>query len=181
MIGIAALLLVSSATSAEPARESLAAAADRGARELARTAPLLLAPQSQNAWGRVHALDTGARVRVITLEGASAEGRLERATEDVIVIAAGDARPPVEFRRETVARVQRQTKGSLLGGVLGVAAGALAGVVTAANLAMKECGESCSDEKALIALSLVGMPIAGGYAGATLMPRASWTNVYERR
>ena len=93
----------------------------------------------------------------------------------------GAALPPVEFRRDAIARIQRPTKGSVLGGVIGAAAGALAGVAASVNLAMKQCGASCSDEKALIGLSLVGMPIAGGYLGAKLMPRRAWTNVYERR
>ena len=180
-IAIAALLVASTTATAAPPRESLAAASVRHAHELAKMSSLSSSRSSQEAWARVHALETGSRVRVIDVTGAPTEGRLAGVTDDRITLTTNGNASPVELERDAIARIQRPTKGSVLGGVLGVAVGALAGVVTSVNLGMKQCGESCNDEKALIGLSLVGMPIAGGFAGAKLMPRAAWTNVYERR
>ena len=76
--------------------------------------------------------------------------------------------PPV---RAAVSTVGRPSKGAVIGGILGAAVGAVAGVATSVNLGMKQCGASCSDEKALIGLSLVGMPVAGAYLGAKLFGR----------
>ncbi len=59
-------------------------------------------------------------------------------------------------------------RGSPLGAVIGAGVGIVAGVWLALGLAFKQCGRSCSDEKFLIGLSLVGTPIAGGFLGYRL-------------
>jgi uncharacterized protein YqgC (DUF456 family) len=56
-------------------------------------------------------------------------------------------------------------RGSVVGAVLGASAGGVIGFFSAMSLAFKQCGGSCDDEKALMALSLVGLPIAGGLLG----------------
>ena len=144
---------------------------------IAIVATLFIGSQAvtQDGWAKVARLDPGSMVRVITTDGASREGRLDRVTDDRIVLTTG------EFQRDAVARVQRHTRGSILGAVIGAAAGGFLGVGTAVALADKQCGQSCADEKALIGLSLVGMPAAGGFLGAKLMPRAKWKDVYRRR
>ena len=68
-----------------------------------------------------------------------------------------------------------------VGAAVGVGAGVLAGFVTALNLAYKQCGTSCSDEKGLMALSLVGMPIGGGWLGYKLPGgNRALTTIYKR-
>jgi hypothetical protein len=62
-------------------------------------------------------------------------------------------------------RTLRRTRGSIFGAVGGAAGGFLLGGVLALNLAFKNCGGGCGDEKALIGLSLVGLPVAGGLLG----------------
>ncbi len=79
--------------------------------------------------------------------------------------------PPGPARSEAVSTVQRPSKGAVIGGILGAAVGAVAGVATSVHLSMKQCGASCADEKALIGLSLVGMPVIGAYLGAKLFGR----------
>jgi hypothetical protein len=39
------------------------------------------------------------------------------------------------------------------------------GVGLAIEYATRDCGSSCSDERAMIGVSLIGIPIAGGLAG----------------
>lgn len=173
IISIAALLVATSTVTPVPARESLVAASARSAREIAKT--MSMAPAVQDGWARVGQLTPGSMVRVIMLDGTSREGRFDRVTDDRIVLTTGD------FERDAIAKVQRPTRGSILGGVIGAAAGGLLGVYTAFSLAFKQCGESCSDEGTLMIASLVGMPIAGGYLGAKFLPRPQWTDVYKRR
>ena len=86
-----------------------------------------------------------------------------------LAFAAPLSPPPAE--RAVVATVARPSKGAVIGGILGAAVGAVAGVATSVNLGMKQCGGSCADEKALIGLSLVGMPVVGAYLGAKLFGR----------
>jgi hypothetical protein len=74
---------------------------------------------------------------------------------------------------ETIARADVVTvagplgtrRGSVVGAVIGASGGLLLGLVSTAHLAFKQCGGSCKDEKALIALSLAGLPVAGGFLG----------------
>jgi hypothetical protein len=63
------------------------------------------------------------------------------------------------------AAAARRSKRGAIGAVIGAAAGAVLGVGLAVNYATRQCGSSCSDEKALIWASLIGIPIGGGVAG----------------
>ena len=63
------------------------------------------------------------------------------------------------------------SKGAVIGGIVGGVVGAVAGVATSAHLAMRQCGSTCTDEKVLIGVSLVGMPLAGAFLGAKLFGR----------
>jgi hypothetical protein len=49
--------------------------------------------------------------------------------------------------------------------VIGAAAGAVLGVGLAVSYATRQCGSSCGDERAMIWVSLIGIPVAGGFAG----------------
>jgi hypothetical protein len=59
----------------------------------------------------------------------------------------------------------RNSKRGVIGAVIGAAAGAVLGVGLAIEYATRDCGSSCSDERAMIGVSLIGIPIAGGLAG----------------
>jgi len=86
-----------------------------------------------------------------------------------------------EIGYESIAEIQRPVRGSLVGGLLGVAAGGALGLFSAAHLIYKPCGGNCKDEGVLLFGSLIGLPIAGGYVGAKAMPHRDWTAVYRRR
>ena len=59
----------------------------------------------------------------------------------------------------------RQSKRGVIGAVIGAAAGAVLGVGLAIGYATRDCGSSCGDERAMIGVSLIGIPVAGGLAG----------------
>ena len=79
--------------------------------------------------------------------------------------------PPAPPPSSAVSTVSRPSKGTVIGAIIGGAVGAVAGVATSVNLAMKQCGSTCADEKTLIGVSLVGMPIVGAFLGAKLFGR----------
>jgi hypothetical protein len=68
-------------------------------------------------------------------------------------------------RAETRVGAARQSKRGAIGAVIGAAAGAVLGVGLAVGLATRDCGSGCGDERAMIWVSLIGIPIAGGLAG----------------
>jgi hypothetical protein len=63
------------------------------------------------------------------------------------------------------AAAARRSNRGVIGAVIGAAAGAVLGVGLAIGYATRECGSSCSDERAMVGVSLIGIPIAGGLAG----------------
>lgn len=171
-LGLCALLLMPMPALAQN-DESLRAAAIRSASVVASSTDP--AGQSADDWGKVRRLEEGSQVRVTLRDGSVREGRLGTVNDDSMLVNAAS------IPRDAIDRVERRTRGSIIGGVIGAAAGAFAGVFTAASLAFKQCGESCGDEKLLMIGAVIGMPVAGGYLGAKLAPRKPWTTVYRGR
>ena len=105
-----------------------------------------------------------------------AEGPIARATA-LELAKLEHAEAAAEFNRvhyglrtdaphgEATAAAARQSKRGAIGAVIGVAAGALLGVGLAVGYATRQCGSSCADERAMIWVSLIGIPVAGGLAG----------------
>ena len=107
---------------------------------------------------------------------APADGPIARATARELAKLEHPG-PAAEFNRddrviqdaalhaEAPALAARQSKRGVIGAVIGAAAGAVLGVGLAIGYATRDCGSSCSDERVMIGVSLVGIPIAGGLAG----------------
>jgi hypothetical protein len=122
-------------------------------------------------WARVRQLAQ----QEIVLHTVGAQPRACRvvAVDDTgltVVDTEGSNRMPRRVGRADVTEIRRWTgrRGSVVGAVIGAGAGAFLGVVTALNLAVKDCGGGCGDEKFLMGVSLVGMPLAGGWLGYKL-------------
>lgn len=158
-------------------RESLTASAIRIARDIAIEKPA--APQSRRAdWGNVRDLDTGSRVRVTLRSGIFKEGTLAEVDDDrIVLLSTSNVR--TEIARQDVSEVAKPLRYSIVGGVLGAAVGGVLGVGSAVTFALKQCGESCNDERLMVWGSLIVLPIAGGYGGARLGALGRWTTVYR--
>ena len=105
----------------------------------------------------------------------SADGPIGRATALELAKLEHSA-PATEFNAvhrvlkaeasgEAPAAAARQSKRGVIGAVIGAAAGAVLGVGLAVSYATRNCGSSCGDERAMIWVSLVGIPVAGALAG----------------
>jgi hypothetical protein len=70
-------------------------------------------------------------------------------------------------------------RGSLVGAAIGATGGFVLGYASAVRLAYKQCGGSCSDERALMGLSVVGLPIAGALLGYQANPRVTQEIIYR--
>jgi hypothetical protein len=91
--------------------------------------------------------------------------RLERSGPVFELTRDGRAINPQALRGEAGAVAARQSRRGVIGAVIGAAAGALLGVGLAIGYATRDCGSSCTDERAMIGVSLIGIPVAGGLAG----------------
>jgi hypothetical protein len=88
----------------------------------------------------------------------------------------------VRIRRADVLVVAEPPKkrGTALGAIIGGAGGFLIGFGLAVAIATEnQCGASCNDEEALMALSVVGIPIAGGVLGYHAVSRTTQSVIYE--
>ena len=132
----------------------------------------IAAPQDPRYdWSRLRQLTTidivlfaqglaGGRCRIVAVEDAAL----------TVVDLESPNRTTLRIPRTDVSEIRQWTgrRGSPLGAVIGAAGGFALGLASAVALAYKQCGGSCADERILIGVSLVGMPIAGGLLGYRL-------------
>jgi len=138
-------------------------------------------------WSRVQRLAASTEI-VVSARGMTARKcRLVSADDTMLtVVDLEDVnRATRHIARDDVTEIRRWTgrRGSPLGAAIGAAGGFFLGYVSTVNLAYKQCGGSCADEKFLMGLSIVGMPIAGGVAGYYLFPtpgRRTLTTIYVK-
>jgi hypothetical protein len=112
---------------------------------------------------------------LVSFTTASAEGPIARAT--ALELAKLEQAALEEFNREdplrtgearhaeAAAAAARQSKRGVIGAVIGATVGAIVGVGLAVGYATRDCGSSCNDERVMIGVSLIGIPVAGGLAG----------------
>ncbi len=110
-------------------------------------------------------------------------GQFVSATDDELIVKERRWGRDERIDRDDVLRitVRRTThERSARFAAAGATLGAVAGVLSFAPLALKQCGRSCTDEKILLGLSIFGLPVAGGVLGWQLS--ATWATVliYER-
>jgi hypothetical protein len=122
----------------------------------------------------------GETVRVTEATGQEAEGQIIELSSSLVLQLPTGRR---ELAEPDVSKVRRWTgrRGSPLGAVIGAAAGAVAGSLIALGVAFQQCGGSCSDEKFLMGLSIIGIPVAGGFLGYYLPGgNRTLTTIYDR-
>lgn len=102
----------------------------------------------------------GRKCRIVAVEDAAL----------TLVDLESPNRTTLRIPRTDVSEIRQWTgrRGSPLGAVIGAAGGFVLGYLSAIELAYKQCGGSCADERILIGASLVGMPIGGGLLGYRL-------------
>jgi hypothetical protein len=134
------------------------------------------------SWSRVIGLAPGAKI-LVEVRGAAAVPRtFVGADESELVVKAPESRDVLQrFPRQDIVAIKTPPRrhGSKIGAAIGAAGGFVLGYAAAVNLAYKQCNGSCSDEKALMALSLVGLPIAGGWLGYQATSRTTEDVVYR--
>jgi hypothetical protein len=143
------------------------------------------AVQTENrrtSWSRVTGLAPGIEI-LVEVRGAAAVMRtFVRADEsELIVKTPGLSDVLQRLPRQDVVAIKTAPRrhGSKIGAAIGAAGGFVLGYAAAVHLAYKQCNGSCSDEKAFMALSLVGLPIAGGWLGYQASSRTTQDVIYR--
>jgi len=118
-------------------------------------------------WQRVRRLPVGSTVTVSATGRSAVSGQFMSADVEGITVVPLGSSTPLTIRRDAVVEVIARVphRGSKLGAVVGVGAGALVGFMSAVSLSDRDCGGNCADEKFLIGASLIGIPVAGGLIG----------------
>jgi len=116
-------------------------------------------------WSRVERLASDRELTVAAAGQPALRGNLVSA--DAAGISVRRSGVVERIGRQEVVEIRAATgrRGSKLGAVIGAGVGGFVGFVTALNVALRDCGGNCSDEKFLVGLSLVGSPVAGGVLG----------------
>jgi hypothetical protein len=134
------------------------------------------------SWARVIGLAPGAKI-LVEVRGAAAVPRTFVAADESELVVKAPESPDVlqRFPRQDIVAIKSPPRrhGSKIGAAIGAAGGFVLGYAAAVNLAYKQCNGSCSDEKALMALSLVGLPIAGGWLGYQANSRTTEDAIYR--
>lgn len=133
-------------------------------------------------WSRVIALAPGTKILVEARGAAPVPRTFVAADESELVVKAPESPDVLQrFSRQDIVAIKAPPRrhGSKIGAAIGAAGGFVLGYAAAVNLAYKQCNGSCSDEKALMALSLVGLPIAGGWLGYQAKSRTTEDVIYR--
>lgn len=132
-------------------------------------------------WWRVSLIKPGTELLVETVD-RKGRWRLRDVTDRELIVATKDD-PPVllQIPRTDVRQVSvRKRQGSGWGALAGLIAGISVGFRTGVALGFKQCGSSCSDEGALMLLSLIGVPAAAAWAGHHLAGRTKEVVVFRQ-
>jgi hypothetical protein len=134
------------------------------------------------SWARVIGLAPGTKI-LVEVRGAAVASRIfVRADEFELIVKVPELSNVLQrLPRQDIVTVKTppRRRGSVIGAAIGAAGGFVLGYAAAAHLAYKQCNGSCSEEKALMALSLVGLPIAGGWLGYQADSRTTQDVIYR--
>jgi hypothetical protein len=134
------------------------------------------------SWTRVIALAPGTKI-LVEVRGAAVASRIfVQADESELIVKVPELSDVLQRlpRQDIVAiKTPPRRRGSVIGASIGAAGGFVLGYASAVHLAYKQCNGSCSDEKALMGLSLVGFPIAGAWLGYQANSRTTQDVIYR--
>jgi hypothetical protein len=133
------------------------------------------------SWDALRQTLSAGRVQVQRKDGKKFSGEaLSLSDTELVIERKGKAE---SFKRDEVKKVWQVAPPSrrkrAIFGAIGGAAGFLVGVPIAVSLGFKQCGGSCADEGAGMLAALIGLPVAGVFAGRALAGRGKRTLLYS--
>jgi hypothetical protein len=148
------------------------------------TSPEVLAQQaatSNQSWNVLQQTLSTGKVMVEKKNGRKVTGELKSLSDTELVIERKGK--PETFSRDEVKNVWTVAPPSRMKqtvfGAAGLAGGLFAGIFIAVGLGFKDCGGSCADEGTGIVAALIGLPVAGVFAGRWLAGSGKRMLVYS--
>jgi hypothetical protein len=139
-------------------------------------------PAQDPAWSGVERLPGGVSLSIAVDGQPAVHGPLVSADSGGLSIRLGDGRVERVVRANVVeVRQLTRARGSKRNAIIGAAAGGFLGYLMAVNLALRDCGGDCSDERFLVGASLAGTPVAGGLLGYYAFGGRETSRVIYRR
>ncbi|MBS1790621.1 MAG: hypothetical protein JST85_23080 [Acidobacteria bacterium] len=133
------------------------------------------------SWDALKQTLTAGKVMVETKSGKKRTGQFTSISDTELVLERkGKPEPIPRAEVKTVWTVAPPSRAKQTAfGALGLAGGLLGGVFIAVGLGFKECGGSCADEGTGIIAALIGLPVAGLFAGRALAGNGKRTLVFS--
>ena len=130
-------------------------------------------------WSGVTGLAPGTKILVEVRGGLAASRIFVKADDSELIVRDLDVLQRIPRPDIVAITMPPQRRGSLIGAAIGAGGGFILGFASAVHFAYKQCNGSCSDEKAFMALSLVGFPVAGGLLGYQVNARTTQRVIYR--
>ena len=128
-------------------------------------------------WTTVTTLAPGTDVRVEVSGQSATRGRLERVTDDSVVLTTAQSQQT--FSRQQIVRISQRKNGHRVRNAL-IGAGIGAGAGLGIGLAAGRCTQLCIVSPGLIRGSLAGAgAVVGAFVGVVL-PSGGWKEVYKQ-
>jgi hypothetical protein len=128
-------------------------------------------------WNNVSTLAPGTDVRVEVSGQSATRGRLERVTDDSVVLTA--AKSQQTFARPQIVRISQRKEGHRVRNAL-IGAGIGAGAGLGVGLAAGRCTQFCIVSPGLIRGALAGAgAVVGAFVGV-ILPSGGWKEVYKQ-
>lgn len=151
---------------------------------LVLTSPGVLAQQAQapnQSWDSLRQTLAAGKIQVEKKDGKKVSGQLKIIYDTELVLERKGKDVTIERQQVTtvwtVVPPSRAKQTAF--GALGLAGGLLGGVLIAVGLGFKDCGGSCADEGTGVVAALIGLPVAGLFAGRALAGTGKQTLVYS--
>jgi hypothetical protein len=127
-------------------------------------------------WNNVRTLAPGTEVRLEISGQSATHGRLERATDDSVVLTT--AKSQQTFPRQQIVRISQRKEGHRVRNAL-IGAGIGAGAGLGIGLAAGRCTQFCIVSPGLIRGTLAGAGAVVGAVVGVVLPSGGWKEVYK--
>lgn len=137
----------------------------------------LIAQSPAGSWNNVKTLASGTEVRVEASGQGATPGRLERATDDSVVLTT--AKGQLTFARQQIVRLSQRREGHRIRNAL-IGAGIGAGAGLGIGLAAGRCTQLCIVSPGVIRGALAGAGAVVGALVGVVLPSGGWKEVYKK-
>lgn len=138
---------------------------------------VLIAQSPAGDWNKVRTFAPGAEVRVQISGQSATRGRLERVTDDSVVLTTAKSRQT--FPRQQIVRISLRKDGHRARNAL-IGAGIGAGAGLGVGLAAGRCTQFCIVSPGVIRGALAGVGAVLGAIVGVVFPTGGWKEVYKK-